>query len=179
MTERTRIRPAQKDDIEALSSLAAQTFREAFAGDNAPDDVNSYVAESFSAQRLRAEFADARSRFLMAFLGEREAPVGYAKLRTGRADPSVTGPAPIELERLYVLRSALGRGIGAALMRACLETARNGGHQTLWLGVWERNARAIAFYERWGFKVVGDHLFHLGSDAQTDLIMARAVDAAK
>lgn len=178
MTERTHIRPAQRGDIEALAVLASQTFREAFAEDNAPDDINSYVSEAFSAERLSAEFADARSRFLLAFLGEREAPVGYAKLRTGRADPSVRGPAPIELERLYVLRSALGRGIGAALMQTCLEAARNGGHQTLWLGVWEGNTRAMAFYERWGFKVVGDHLFHLGSDAQTDLIMARAVDAA-
>jgi diamine N-acetyltransferase len=177
VTEQTRIRAAHRSDIEALAVLAAQTFREAFAGDNAPDDINSYVSEAFSAERLRSEFADARNQFVLAFLGEREAPVGYAKLRMGRADASVQGPDPIELERLYVLRSALGRGIGAALMRACLDAASRGGHRTLWLGVWERNARAIAFYERWGFEVVGDHAFHLGSDEQTDLIMERAVDA--
>ncbi len=177
MTERTHIRAARREDIEALAALAARTFREAFAGDNAPEDINSYVTESFSAERLRTEFADARNRFLLAFRGEGEAPVGYAKLRTGRADPSVKGPAPIELERLYVARNALGRGIGAALMHACLESARNGGYRTLWLGVWDRNARAIAFYERWGFAVVGDHAFRLGSDEQTDLIMERPVDA--
>lgn len=178
MTGRTRIRPARRDDLDVLAELAALTFRDAFAGDNAPADVNAYVSASFSTERLRAEFADARNRFLLAFFGDTGPPIGYAKLRTGRADPSVQGPAPIELERLYVARSAIGRGIGAALMRACLDSAGRTGHGTLWLGVWERNARAIAFYERWGFEVVGDHVFRLGADEQTDLIMERPVDAA-
>jgi ribosomal protein S18 acetylase RimI-like enzyme len=74
-------------------------------------------------------------------------------------------------------QAAVGSGIGAALMRAVLDAARRNGRKTLWLGVWERNARAIAFYERWGFEVVGEHVFRLGSDEQTDLIMERAVNA--
>lgn len=103
----------------------------------------------------------------------------YAKLRTGTTDPSVTGSGPVELQRLYVDRSAIGYGVGAALMRASLDAARLAGHRTIWLGVWELNARAISFYERWQFQTVGDHKFRLGSDHQTDLIMVRPVpDAA-
>ena len=63
-------------------------------------------------------------------------------------------------------------------MRASLDAARSAGHRTIWLGVWERNARAISFYERWVFEKVGDHVFRLGSDDQTDLIMARPVHSA-
>ena len=87
-------------------------------------------------------------------------------------------PDPVELQRLYVDRTAMGRGVGAALMRATLDAARSAGYRTLWLGVWERNARAISFYERWQFETVGDHVFRLGSDHQTDLIMARRVAGA-
>jgi ribosomal protein S18 acetylase RimI-like enzyme len=170
-----RIRPAHAGDVDRLAALAARTFKDAFGKDNAPNDTVSYINESFSPERLRAELGNADNLFLLAFLAEADSPVGYAKLRSGTLDPSVNGPDPVELERLYVDQGAIGSGIGAALMRAVLDTARRGGHRTLWLGVWERNARAIAFYERWGFEVVGEHVFRLGSDEQTDLIMHRAV----
>jgi len=175
MIDQTRIRPADAGDIKPLAELAARTFKDAFAKDNDPEDVQSYIDQSFSPERLRAELANADNLFLLAFLAEADFPVGYAKLRSGTLDPSVRGPDPVELERLYVDQGAIGSGIGAALMRAVLDAARRGGHKTLWLGVWERNARAIAFYQRWGFEVVGDHAFRLGSDEQTDLIMHRAV----
>jgi ribosomal protein S18 acetylase RimI-like enzyme len=84
----------------------------------------------------------------------------------------VKGPDPVELERIYVDKSAIGRGVGAALMEACLDAARRGGHRTLWLGVWERNPNAIGFYERLGFRQVGTHGFRFGSKLQTDLLMA-------
>jgi ribosomal protein S18 acetylase RimI-like enzyme len=140
--------------------------------------MEKYVRDSFSLGRVRAELADDANTFLLAFVDGKERPDGYAKLRTGTTDPSVTGPEPVELHRLYVDRSAIGHGVGAALMRASFEAARAAGHRTLWLGVWERNARAITFYERWQFETVGEHVFRLGSDHQTDLIMARAVPAA-
>jgi GNAT superfamily N-acetyltransferase len=96
-------------------------------------------------------------------------------LRIGTTDPSVTGRDPVELQRLYVDQSAMGHGVGATLMRASLDAARSAGHRTLWLGLWERNARAISFHERWQFETVGDHVFRLGRDHETDLIMARPV----
>jgi diamine N-acetyltransferase len=178
MIEQPHIRTAHSGDIKPLAALAARTFRDAFAGDNAADDIQTYIRESFSTERLRDELANAANLFLLAFLAESDSPVGYAKLRAGTRDASVKGSDPVELERIYVDRNAIGCGVGAALMQASLDAARRGGHRTLWLGVWERNARAISFYRRWGFEVVGDHVFRLGSDDQTDLIMERAVTGA-
>lgn len=177
MSTHRHVRVATPTDAEPLRDLAEETFRDTFAADNTSDNLEAYVREAFSPERVRAELADPASTFLLAFVAGAELPAGYAKLRTGTTDPAVTGPAPVELQRLYVRRSAIARGVGAALMEASLEAARAAGHRTLWLGVWERNARAIAFYERWGFVAVGDHVFRLGSDAQTDRIMARPVTA--
>lgn len=101
-----------------------------------------------------------------------------SQLRTGTTNPSVTESDPVELQRLYVDRRAIGHGVGGTLMQASLDAVRSAGHGTIWLGVWERNARAISFYERWQFKTVGDHEFQLGSDHQTDMIMARPVPGA-
>lgn len=175
MSDQTRLRTALPADAERLAALAAQTFRDTFADDNSPEDMEAYVRAAFSPEFVRAELADGANAFLLAFASDAEQPAGYAKLRSGTVDPGVTGPNPIELQRLYVDRSALGHGIGAALLQACLESARSTGHRTLWLGVWERNARAISFYEKWGFETVGEHVFRLGSDEQRDLIMERPV----
>ena len=76
---------------------------------------------------------------------------------------------------MYAFREWHGRGIGEALMRACLDEARTAGYETIWLGVWEKNARALAFYRKWDFRAVGEHVFQLGSDAQTDILMERAI----
>ncbi len=168
-----RIRIASATDAEALAALAARTFRDTFQADNTPADMDAYVGTAFHAGRLRAELNDEASTFLLAFPGGVGPPIGYAKLRRGTSEPSVIGPNPVELERLYVDRPALGRGVGAALMRTALDTARRAGYQTIWLGVWERNPRAIAFYRQWAFEPVGTHVFRLGSDDQTDLVMAR------
>jgi len=97
--------------------------------------------------------------------------VGYAMLRSGSVLDSVTDDEPIELVRLYVSRKHLGGGVGAALMRVCINEASRHGHRTLWLGVWEHNHRAQAFYRKWNFREVGTHVFQLGDDPQTDMLM--------
>jgi ribosomal protein S18 acetylase RimI-like enzyme len=178
MFEQCRTRTAIPADADPLAALAERTFRDTFADDNSPDDIEAYVRDSFSLARVRAELTDDANTFLLAFMDGEEQPVGYAKLRTGTTDPSVAGSEPVELQRLYVDRSAIGHGVGATLMVASLDAALSAGHRTLWLGVWERNTRAISFYERWQFETVGDHEFRLGSDHQTDLIMARPVPGA-
>jgi diamine N-acetyltransferase len=178
MFEHPHIRTATWADAERTAALAERTFRDTFADDNSIGDMEAYVRDSFSLDRVRAELADDANTFLLAFTDGKQHPDGYAKLRTGAADPNVAGPDPVELQRLYVDRSAIKRGVGAALMRASLDAARLSGHRTLWLGVWERNARAISFYEQWQFERVGEHVFRLGSDHQTDLIMARPVAGA-
>ncbi|HYY58330.1 MAG TPA: GNAT family N-acetyltransferase, partial [Pyrinomonadaceae bacterium] len=114
-----------------------------------------------------------RSTFLIAEVDG--VAVGYAKLHCGAAPDVVTDERPIELVRLYVSREWLGRGLGEALMRECVDEARRKGYRTLWLGVWEHNDRARAFYRKWDFRDVGEHVFQLGADAQTDILMERAI----
>jgi GNAT superfamily N-acetyltransferase len=163
---------ATVEDAPLLAELGARTFRDAFAADNSAEDMERYLAENFTVEKVRGELADPRAQFLIARDGD-GAAVGYAKLLAGEAEPCVTSPAPVELVRLYAVKERHGRGVGAVLMGACLRTAAAMGGKTLWLGVWEHNHRARAFYERWGFRAVGSHVFVLGDDRQTDIIMER------
>jgi len=165
------IRRGTLEDVELLSELGARTFSDTFAADNTPEDLAAYLATSFSVAQQTAELEDPGSTFLIAEVDGRAA--GYAMLHDGEPEESVEGPNPVELVRLYVSRDWLGRGLGEELMRACIDEARQAGHQTLWLGVWERNARAQAFYRKWTFRAVGEHMFQLGSDLQRDLVMER------
>lgn len=156
-----------------LSELGARTFSDTFAVDNTEEDMADYVAKAFSVAQQTAELEDPAAIFLIAELDGR--PAGYAKLREGEPEKGIEGAKPIELVRLYAAREWLGRGVGAQLMRACIEEARQAGHETIWLGVWERNLRAQAFYRKWNFRAVGEHMFRLGSDLQRDIMMERSL----
>lgn len=169
------IRRAEVRDAELLAELGARTFSETFAVDNTPENIAAYLAATFTSQQLTGDLVDHRCAFLIA--ESFGVAVGYAMLRSGAAPEQVTGARPIELVRLYVSRHSLGSGVGAALMQACIDEARRGGHKTLWLGVWEHNIRAQAFYRKWNFREVGTHPFQLGEDPQTDLLMQRSISA--
>jgi ribosomal protein S18 acetylase RimI-like enzyme len=167
------VRQANPDDAGLLAKLGARTFLETFAADNTREDMEAYLASNFSVAQQAAELAHPDSRFLIAEVDG--AAAGYVKLHAGGPPEGIEGAKPIELVRLYASREWLGRGIGQALMAACLDEAREAGYETIWLGVWERNARAQAFYRKWDFRAVGEHVFQLGSDAQRDILMARAI----
>jgi len=134
----------------------------------APLPARAMTAMASSCRSLR-RLGDQRATFLIA---EIEAtPVAFAKLYDGHVPDCVGGGAPIELERFYVDRQFHGQGIAQTLMQACFDRARQSGHGTIYLGVWENNHRAIAFYRKCGFDVVGSHAFQLGDEAQNDLLM--------
>lgn len=168
-----KIRYATLADNTLLAELGAQTFYDTFAADNTSEDMTAYLAASFSPPRQAAELADPASTFLIAESGD--ATIGYARLKVGQPAPGVTGVKPIEIVRLYVRHDWLAQGIGAQLMQACLDEAVKQGCDTVWLDVWEQNARARAFYGHWGFVEVGTQRFQLGSDLQNDLILQRSV----
>jgi ribosomal protein S18 acetylase RimI-like enzyme len=168
------IRRATARDAALLAELGARTFSETFGPDNTPEDIAAYLGAAFGPEKQAAELADPGATFLVADV--EGVAAGYAQLRSGGTD-GVTGAKPIEVVRFYASKEWIGRGIGPALMGACLDEARRAGFQTLWLGVWERNVRAQAFYRKWGFSVVGAHVFQLGSDPQTDLLMERPVSS--
>src|SRR5688572_27558767 len=170
------VRPASLADAASLSRLAAATFRETFEGENAPEDMAHYMAKAFTPVQQAAEIADPAGAVLLAehrhTSGDSEL-VGYVHLVSGPAPVPVQGPAPLELKRLYVARAWHGQGVAQALMDAALDAAYARGGRTLWLGVWERNPRAAAFYRKYGFTRVGEHTFVLGADAQADWVLAR------
>jgi ribosomal protein S18 acetylase RimI-like enzyme len=167
------IRRGEADDAELLAELGARTFSETFADDNTPENMTVYLASAFGPNQQTAELADSDSLFLIAEVDG--IAVGYAMIRAGDVPPKVTGENPIELVRLYVSRASLGSGVGAALMQACIGEAKQQGYETLWLGVWEHNHRAHAFYRKWNFREVGTHVFQLGDDRQTDILMRRTI----
>ncbi len=179
MTEATvtqptlRIRRATSADNALLAQIGAETFRDTFEADNTPEDMAAYLAGAFNPDRQAQELAEPDSMFLIAELGADV--VGYTRLKTAPPPAAIGAERALEIARLYARKGWIGQGVGAALMRACLATAVRDGYPVVWLDVWEKNPRAIAFYEKWGFKIVGEQTFQLGADLQHDWLMSRSL----
>jgi ribosomal protein S18 acetylase RimI-like enzyme len=163
------IRRGELADAAALAALAERTFRETFAADNSPTDMAEHCAASYSPAIQARELAAQDIDTLVGVTDDQL--IAYAQLRPGVA-PGVIGAAPIELWRFYVDAPHHGRGVAQQLMAEVCRTARARGADTMWLGVWERNLRAQAFYGKAGFVDVGAHEFRVGQDVQTDRVMA-------
>jgi ribosomal protein S18 acetylase RimI-like enzyme len=173
----TRIKPeirqASLSDAAMLAELGERAFSEAFAEQNDPKDMADYLAEAFGPDKQASELADENVIFLIAEVNG--TATGYVQLQSSEPPDCVTDIKPLELARIYVLREWLGKGIGDSLMESALARAVADGYATIWLGVWQSNGRALRFYEKWGFKIVGTHFFQLGSDRQTDHLMERSL----
>jgi ribosomal protein S18 acetylase RimI-like enzyme len=166
-------RRALREDAKDLSLLAEKTFREAFAGVNTPEDMDLHCRTSYSEAIQAQEISDPNKVTLLIEYEERL--VGFAQLRWGKTPSCVAAKAPGEIQRLYVAGDCHGKGVAQALMNACIDEMRGHRSDVVWLGVWERNPKAIAFYRKFGFVEVGGQTFLLGSDPQRDIVMARSV----
>lgn len=167
------IRPATLADTESLAELSASTMREAFGPPHNPIDVvDAYIAEHLVLSRLQQELVDRRSTFLLMETPEGDS-IGYAKLRRHAPPRRMTERRAIEIQRIYLRQSQTGQGTGRLLMDYCLEKAKQEGHMAVWLGVWERNERALAFYHKIGFIPFGWHYFQFGPDRQRDIWMSK------
>jgi len=158
-------------DNELLAEIGAETFYDSFVADNAPGDMAVYLSASFHPLKQGTELADSQSRFLIAEIDNEV--VGYIHLKRSVAPQVVAGQKPMEIARFYARKQWIGKGIGTYMIKVCLQEARTAGCDVIWLGVWERNIRAIEFYRNWGFVEVGEQPFQLGNDLQQDLLMAR------
>ena len=167
------IRRATDVDAPRLAEFAQRTFVETFGADNSAENLAAHVSKSFGPAIQRREIDDLDMITLLAELSP--TLTGFAQVRRSTPPPCVRGKSPVELLRFYVDRPFHGRGIAQALMRAVDDVARDLGGHTLWLGVWERNPRAIAFYTKCGFVDVGEHAFMVGTDEQIDRVMARSL----
>lgn len=156
-------------DAALLAEFGARTFLESFAADNTPEDMQRHLASAWSADRQRSEIED--PDFDTLLLVDRTGWMAFAQLRAHRVAGGVPATGSIELWRFYVDKPWHGTGVATALMEGTKERARRRGATTMWLGVWERNARAQAFYRKQGFEKVGSQTFVVGSDPQTDHVM--------
>ncbi|WP_306601398.1 N-acetyltransferase [Geothrix sp. 21YS21S-2] len=166
------LRPAEPRDAAPLAALAERAFRDAFAAENTPGDMDLHCRASYGEAIQAREFRDPG---LATLVWEHEGGLGgFVQLRGGPAPACVPGSSPWEILRLYVDRAWHGRGVAQSLMGTAIALAEAGGADQVWLGVWERNPRAIAFYRKWGFEAVGEHVFVVGTDPQRDLVMTRS-----
>lgn len=163
------IRKISISDLEALQKISIKTFKETFTDSNSEEDMEKYLSESLSLEKLKSELENTDSRFYFA---ENNGEVlGYLKLNFKNAQTEHELQNAMEIERIYVLKEFLGMKIGKFLFEKAVEVAQENRVDFIWLGVWEHNERAIQFYEKNGFKVFGKHNFILGTDIQTDLLM--------
>ena len=170
------IRRATLADAGRLAELAARTFADTYGAFNDPADITAHIAAKYGEAKQAAELRDPAATYLVAEADGQL--VGYAYLVADQSPGGVVLDAPVELVRFYVAQAWHGRGVAQALMGACVETARARGGRTLCLGVWDQNPRAIAFYRKAGFAIVGSTSFDLGSQHQTDHVMALPLDRA-
>ena len=157
------------NEIESLQKISKQTFIEAFSEENNEEDMSAYLEESLSMIKLREELTNPESQFYFATLDNQL--IGYLKLNFGSAQTELKEEYGVELERIYVLKEFYGKKAGQILYAKALEIAQARNAQYLWLGVWEKNLRAIRFYQKNGFVEFDKHFFRLGKDVQTDIMM--------
>jgi ribosomal protein S18 acetylase RimI-like enzyme len=164
------MRLATAADAAPLTAFARAIFMETFGPSNDPRHIDPYVATAFRPEVQAAEIGR-EGTFTVLVVDDDEAIIGYAYVALGGPAEVVVESDPIEIKRFYVGTAAHGRGVAQAMMTDVFERAREMGARTIWLGVWERNARAIAFYHKQGFVQAGTQRFLLGDDLQTDWVM--------
>jgi ribosomal protein S18 acetylase RimI-like enzyme len=167
------LRRAVAGDAPSLAVLAERTFRDAFGGRNSPEDMDLHCARHFGPDAQAREIAD---RGIVTTLAISSGQIiGFSQMMPSRIHAHVVARRPAELNRLYVAAAWHGKGVAQALLKDAMKSAKDAGADCLWLGVWEHNPRAIAFYRKCGFEDVGSHHFMLGTDRQRDVIMSLAL----
>ena len=157
------------NQIDQLQKIGRQTFSETFSPGNSEEDMETYLNEGFSIEKLSAEIAATNSKFYFAILDD--TIIGYVKVNLGTSQTESKAENTLEIERIYVLKEFHGKTVGQQLYEKAMEIAKETSVTYVWLGVWEKNSKAIRFYEKNGFKAFDTHIFRLGNDKQTDILM--------
>jgi ribosomal protein S18 acetylase RimI-like enzyme len=166
-----KIEKVTPDDMTQLQQIGRTTFSETFAAVNTEENMKTYLDDSFSLTKLAEQVNNDGSQFYFAVLdGD---VIGYLKINTGHEQTEIKDVQGLEIERIYVLKAFHGQSVGQELYEKALEIAAEGGVNYVWLGVWEKNSRAIRFYAKNGFVPFDKHIFKLGSDEQTDIMMKK------
>jgi ribosomal protein S18 acetylase RimI-like enzyme len=156
-------------DLDSIQKISTQTFTETFAAVNTPENIANYIKDSLNTEQLTAELNNANSQFYIAY-SDTEV-VGYLKINFGDAQTESFNENALEVQRIYVLQNFHGKNIGQLLLEEVKKIAQATGVDYIWLGVWEENHKALRFYTKNGFVVFDKHVFIMGNDEQTDLLM--------
>jgi len=165
------ILPILPSEVDALAHLGRMTFQEAFDAQNNPEDFNMYLDYAFAKALLSQQLVDANCHYF--FVKDGSGTIGYLKLNTGNTQNELQEDSGIELERIYVVKSKQGKGIGKTLLDFAEKYARRLDKNYIWLGVWEHNPNAIRLYEREGYKQFDTHIYTIGNDPQTDHLLRK------
>jgi len=160
-------------DIKGLQRIGRETFAASFGAENSASDMQKYLDENFNTEKVKSELENPDAEFYFAETDQQI--VGYLKINTGNTQTETSIENALEIERIYVLAPYQGQGVGRLLFDKALEIAKSKAVENLWLGVWEKNLKAIRFYEKNGFVAFDQHIFKLGDDKQTDIMMKLAL----
>jgi diamine N-acetyltransferase len=167
------IREATLADARLIAEISHRTFYETFAASNSKENMDKFLGQQFTKGKLIMEVGARENVFLLAYDGNEVA--GYVKIRDERVPRSMGAVPAMEIARLYAMSRHIGKGVGSALMHSCIDIARQKNKEWLWLGVWEKNQRAIDFYTKWGFEKFDETDFLLGDDIQRDWLMKKKI----
>lgn len=164
------IRKATVADAELLSKLGAKTFSEAFGDVNTKEDLDSYLQSAFSLQQIKSELEEPENTFFLLY--QLDEAVAYAKLNFHEKVNALEGKKIVQIQRIYARKKVLGTGVGAELMQKCIDESVRKRMEFIWLTVWQQNFRAIEFYKKWGFEIIGEKKFMVGSKLYNDHVMS-------
>lgn len=169
LMKNVEITQVKESDIEQLQLIGKQTFQETFSAKNSEEDMQMYLNEAFSFTKLINEIQDKNTLFY--FAKYHNEVIGYLKLNHGKSQTELKDDKAVEIERIYVLKDFYGKQVGQLLFNKAIEISLQKKANYIWLGVWEENPRAINFYKKNGFEAFDKHIFKLGNDEQTDIMM--------
>ncbi|MHC2832060.1 GNAT family N-acetyltransferase [Bacillus sp. F9_6S_D1_P_5] len=167
------IKKCTLEDLHKLQEISYETFDETFKHQNSPENMNVYLEKAFNLKQLEKELANLSSHFYLIYFNNEVA--GYVKVNMNDAQSEEMGEELLEIERIYIKSTFQKHGLGKYLLNRAIEIAMEHNKKKIWLGVWEKNENAIAFYKKMGFVQVGAHSFYMGDEEQTDFIMIKTL----
>ncbi|MEH7390303.1 GNAT family N-acetyltransferase [Bacillus sp. JJ1474] len=166
-----KLKKCTHEDLQTLQEISIETFHDTFKDQNSPENMNTYLEKAFNLKQLEEELFNMSSEFFFVYFHNEMA--GYLKVNTNEAQSEEMGKESFEIERIYIKIKFQKHGLGKYLLNQAMEIAMGRKKKKIWLGVWEKNENAIAFYKKMGFVQTGAHSFYMGDEEQTDLIMTK------
>ncbi|MFP3513035.1 GNAT family N-acetyltransferase [Peribacillus sp. SIMBA_075] len=167
------IKKCTLEDSRKLQEISYETFNETFKHQNTPENMNAYLERAFNFKQLEKELSNTSSQFFFVYFNNEVA--GYLKINTNDAQSEEMGDESLEIERIYIKDKFQKLGLGKCLQNKAMEIAMEHNKKKIWLGVWEKNENAIAFYKKLGFVQTGAHSFYMGDEEQIDFIMTKTL----